>query len=104
MSQRLADALNLELAWQRTKLDRPDRVFVTNPYLTAIAEQDLPGYLAEIRQQIVRGYVPSPSGTCPEPKGNWQVRPGAYLRLEDEIVFNALIGRAFPNLIARLGW
>ena len=104
MSQRLADGLNLELAWQRTKLDRPDRVFVTNPYLTAIAEQDLHAYLAEVRELVARGYAPSPAGTCPVPEGRWQVRPGAYLRLEDEIVFNALVGRAFPNLIAKLEW
>jgi hypothetical protein len=33
MSERLANLLNLELAWERVKCDRPERTFVTNPYL-----------------------------------------------------------------------
>jgi hypothetical protein len=33
MSERLANFLNPELAWQKVKFDRPDRIFVTNPYL-----------------------------------------------------------------------
>jgi hypothetical protein len=104
MSEELANLLNLELAWHRTRFDIPDRVFVTNPYLIELIEQDLQAYLAGIREQIVRGYAPSPSGTCHEPKGKWQVRPGALLRLSDEVVFNALVGSSFPQITGRLQW
>ena len=75
MSERLANLLNLELAWQRVKFDRPDRVFVTNPYLIEVVEHDLAGFLRGIREQVARGYTPFPSVTCPAPKGKWQVRP-----------------------------
>ncbi len=104
MSQRLANLLNLELAWHRTKFDIPDRVFVTNPYLVELVEQDLPTFLNGIREQISRGYTPAAGGTCQQPKGNWQVRPGTLLRLSDEIVFNALVGQCFPNISRRLRW
>jgi hypothetical protein len=104
MSERLADLLNLELAWHRTKFDIPDRVFVTNPYLIELVEQDLPTYLASIREQIIRGYTPAPSGTCQEPKGKWQVRPGALLRLSDDVLFNALVGQSFPYITRKLRW
>jgi len=64
--------LNLELAWQRVKFDRPDRIFVTNPYLIELVELDLAGFLHGIREQPV-------AITCPVPKGKWQVRP--FIRL-----------------------
>jgi hypothetical protein len=104
MSERLARMLNLELAWQRVKFDRPDRIFVTNPYLTELVELDLAGFLRGIREQITRGYTPSRSVTCPVPKGKWQVRPGVYMRLADELIFNALVGSVFQNIIRRLQW
>lgn len=104
MSERLANLLNLELAWQRVKFDRPDRVFVTNPFLIELVEQDLAGFLQRIREQVARGYAPSPSSVCPVPKGKWQVRPGMYLRLTDEIVFNALVGSVFQDVLRKLQW
>jgi hypothetical protein len=104
MSERLANLLNLELAWQRLRFDRPDRIFVTNPYLIELVELDLAGFLRGIREQVSRGYIPSPSVTCPVPKGKWQVRPGVYLRLADELIFNALVGSVFQNVIRRLQW
>jgi hypothetical protein len=104
MSQRLANLLNLELAWQRVKFDRPDRIFVTNPYLVELVEQDLAGFLRGIREQVARGYVPFPSVICPAPKGKWQVRPGVYLRLADEVIYNALAGSVFGNVMGKLQW
>lgn len=98
MSQELANALNLQLAWSRLTFDRPDRSFLSNPFLLQLVGLDLPGWLDEIRGQIVAGYRPSACITVQAPKGNWQVRPGAHLRLEDEVVFNALIGLVLPNI------
>src|SRR5205807_3528391 len=48
--------------------------------------------------RIVEGYVSSPCAIVQSPKGNWQVRPGASLALDDEVVFNALIGRYLDNI------
>jgi hypothetical protein len=104
MSERLANLLNLELAWQRLRFDRPDRIFVTNPYSIELVELDLASFLRGIREQVSCGYIPSPSVTCPVPKGKWQVRPGVYLRLTDELIFNALVGSVFQNVIRRLQW
>jgi hypothetical protein len=93
MSQELADALNLELAWSRLMFDRPERCFVSHPFLLDLIEIDLSHWLATIRRRVVEGYVPSPCATAQCPKGNWQVRPGAILALDDEVVFKALVGR-----------
>ena len=41
MSQELADSLNLELAWARLKFDRPDRCFLSHPFLLQLVELNL---------------------------------------------------------------
>jgi len=102
MSQELADSLDLQLAWARLKFDRPNRCFLSHPFLLELIELDLPAWLDGIRLRIVTGYVPSTCLTVPAPKGHWQVRPGAYLRLEDEVVLNALLGRYLSNIGAEL--
>src|ERR1700686_3230566 len=102
MSQQLADSLNLQLAWARLKFDRPDRGFLSHPFLLDLIELDLAAWLDGIRRQVAVGFVPSACLTVQAPKGNWQVRPGAYLRLEDEVVLNALIGEYLANISADL--
>src|SRR6266849_1420657 len=102
MSQELADSLNLDLAWVRLKFDRPDRCFLSHPFLLPLIELNLPGWLEAVRQRLIAGYIPSTCLTVPVPKGKWQVRPGASLELEDEIVFNALVGRYLPNIYEEL--
>jgi Reverse transcriptase (RNA-dependent DNA polymerase) len=98
MSQELADALNLDLAWSRLLFDRPDRSFVSHPFQIDLLEFDLPAWLESIRRRIVEGYISSPCVVVQSPKGNWQVRPGASLALDDEVVFNALVGRYLDNI------
>jgi hypothetical protein len=102
MSQGLADSLNLELAWGRLKFDRPERCFLSHPFLLPLVELNLPEWLESIRRRLIAGYIPSPCLTVQAPKGHWQVRPGSSLRLDDEIVMNALIGRYLPNIYAEL--
>jgi hypothetical protein len=102
MSQALASSLDLELAWARLKFDRPDRCFLIQPFLIELIELDLPSWLGRINQRIVDGYVPSASLALQSPKGNWQVRPGVYLRPEDEVVFNAIIGQHYQGIEADL--
>jgi hypothetical protein len=45
MSERLANALNFQLAWARTQADRPDRVFLLHPYQGLIVTRELQGFL-----------------------------------------------------------
>jgi hypothetical protein len=104
MSEALANALDLGLAWARLKFDRPDRVFLTDPFQEGIAQADLEGFLGEIRQRVVAGYAPSGCLVCPWPKGNWQLRPGAALALDDEVLLNALSGLFYPQIEGALRW
>lgn len=104
MSQELANLLDLNLAWRRTKFDRPDRCFLSHPFLIGLVELDLDGWLGDLRAHIVEGFAPSPAHTCHEPKGGGLVRPGTHLRLEDEVVFNALLGACFQQISTSLRW
>jgi hypothetical protein len=104
MSQELADQLDLGLAWRRAKFDRPDRCFVSHPFLIELVESGLDQWLNELNRRLVQGYAPSPALICEEPKGGGLVRPGTSLRLDDEIVFNALVGAAFQEIASTLRW
>jgi hypothetical protein len=45
-------------------------------------------------EKVNRGrYHPTDSAVVFVPKAGWMVRPGAVLHGEDELVFNALLGR-----------
>lgn len=103
MSRELADILDFDLAWRRVMYDRPDRCFGSHPYLIPVIEQSVPEWLGLVRDRVANGYAPSPCPVLPVPKGNWQVRPGAHLRLEDELVYNALVGSFLDDLIRALG-
>jgi hypothetical protein len=104
MSRELAAQLNLDLAWRRIKFDRPDRCFASHPYLIDLVELDLPDWLGRLNQRIIEGYAPTANLVLNVPKPNWQVRPGAYLRLDDETVFTALVGSVFADISASLRW
>jgi hypothetical protein len=95
--------LDLALAWQRMKLDRPDRAFYTHPRLIEWIEFDLEGWFASIRQRLWEGYVPHPSLTCSVPKPGWLIRPGTVLDEQDELVFNALVGSLYQRAFELLG-
>ena len=96
-------ALDLELAWKRAKLDRPNRSFTTHPYLLSWIESDLDGWLQAIRVSLGRGYSPHDCAVCDVPKGNWMVRPGSVIDPRDEVVVNAILGRFHDELWRVLG-
>jgi Reverse transcriptase (RNA-dependent DNA polymerase) len=98
------DELDLDLAWRRVKQDRPDRTFVSHPFLMEIIESDLEAWLNTTRSQLLKGYSPHDCVICYTPKPNWLVRPGAVLCLEDELVFNAILGHLHENLWELLKW
>lgn len=97
------EGLDLRLAWQRTKLDRPFRAFYTHQRLIEWIEQDVEGWLNAIRARLEAGFVPHPALTCEVPKPGWLVRPGAVLDEQDEVVLNALMGSLLPKAIELLG-
>lgn len=98
MSQELADSLNLPLAWSRLRFDRPDRCFLSHPFLLELIESNVEGWFENVRRRLIQGYAASPSLVVQVPKGAWQVRPGSNLRLEDELVLNAIVGRYLQNI------
>ena len=103
MSQELANSPILNLAWARLLFDREGhRCFLTHPFLLDLVRLDLENWLEGIRRRVAAGYQPSSCGIVEAPKGNWQVRPGGNLRLEDELIFNAVLGRNLPNIEAEL--
>lgn len=104
ISPSIAKKLDLELAWRRVELDRPDRCFVTHPYLFSWIESDLTGWLDGVRRKIEAGYQPHDCLICREPKGNWMVRPGSVLDIEDELIYNAILGSFHGEIWKAIGW
>lgn len=88
----------LQLAWRRLKNDRPDRVFVNHPHLISWVEQDLVGWLQQIQTHLAAGYAPRQCFICLVPKPGSLLRPGAVLHLEDEVVYNVLVGRLYRHI------
>jgi hypothetical protein len=83
---------DLEMAWRRIKLDRPNRCFVIHPFLFNWIEADLQSWLRDVWEQIESGYTPNRCQICECPKPNWMVRPGAILELADELLYDAIVG------------
>lgn len=95
--------LDLQLAWQRMKGDRPHRAFYTHPRLIEWIELDLDGWFTSLTERLSDGYVPHTSLTCSVPKPGWLVRPGTLLDEQDELVLNALIGSLYSKAYELLG-
>jgi Reverse transcriptase (RNA-dependent DNA polymerase) len=94
----------LQLAWRRTRADMGERGFVLFPNLAEWIEVDEKGWLADLKERVCAGYEPEPASPCYEPKANWMLRPGAVLRLDDEIVYNLLLGRMLRQIWEAIGW
>lgn len=98
------DISDLELAWHRLKLDRPDRCFVIHPYIFEWVERDLHSWLKLIDQELNNGYKPADCLTSYVPKPGWMVRPGAVLEIKDEVVFNLILGRFHSRIWSTIEW
>src|SRR3989344_7277849 len=97
---------DLSLAWQRVKDDiKESRVFITAPYEVELVELDLKSWLDRILSEIKnRTYNPASAEIIDSPKPNYGIRPGSHLRLEDRVVYAALVGSFFDKLKERLSW
>ncbi len=92
----------LSLAWTRTIVDHGSHRFVDHPHVQRWVEFDLHAWLLELQAELLAGYTPRPSQMCWAPKPNGLLRPGSVLEVEDEVVYNVLIGRVFPALHAQI--
>lgn len=97
-----ATDIELQLAWNRLKADRPNRCFVEHPHLIRWVEHDLPGWLAQLKADLAEGYNPQPAQLCLAPKPGFMLRPALVLELRDEVVFNLIVGRLYPVIAQRL--
>lgn len=105
MSEKLADLLDLELAWQRVRTDIPERVFVRHPYELSLIELDLEGWLCSLRENIrSNSYSPKPMVVCDVPKGNGLIRPGGHISMDDRVIYAACVGACFPQIHQALSW
>lgn len=86
----------------RVNLDRPDRAFFNHPHLLEWIKSNEKLWLESLYAKVLKGYIPSGCVTCYVPKGNWLVRPGSVLTIEDEVMYNALVGRTYPEIWERL--
>jgi len=93
---------DLRLAWRRMLLDRPDRSFVSHPSSIKWIESSLGEWLSRAQEHLARGYVPRASRLCLVPKAADLLRPGLVLDLEDELVYNLLVGRLLPRIVPAL--
>jgi hypothetical protein len=85
--------LNLQLAWDRVKLEHAYG-FVRHPFERAIVETDLQSWLSGLATSVEAGtYEPEPITLCEVPKVKRAVRPGAILTLADPVPVNAFLGQ-----------
>jgi hypothetical protein len=92
----------LALAWRRLKLDRPARSFVVHPHLSNWVDQAPGAWLDTVSKRLARGFEPTACRTCFVPKPGGLLRPASILQLEDEVVYNLLVGRLLPRIHAAL--
>jgi hypothetical protein len=104
MARIMLSEKDLKLAWDRLKLDRPNRCFYTPPFIFSWIKPNLRTWLSTISRSLNGGYSPQDCHTCYTPKGGWLVRPGAVLNLEDEIVYNAILGKEYSKIYNHLKW
>ncbi|HEX3578581.1 MAG TPA: RNA-directed DNA polymerase, partial [Thermoanaerobaculia bacterium] len=94
------DLDELTLAWKRYQRDLTNRCFVDHPLMTAWIESNLERWLTDISDHLAQGYHAQPARRCSVPKPGFMIRPGTVLEAEDAVVYNCLVGRAYPNIHA----
>lgn len=106
MSEDLANSLDLRLAWTRVKDDQDKRrAFFDHPFLNHLIESDLDPWLERIREEVGAGrYAPSTCKYVGVPKPQDAIRPGADLRLQDQVVYSALVQCLRPKIQDDLEW
>lgn len=95
----------MHVAWERVKEDLRHRVFVERPFEVRRIELDLDPWLLLVAERIgARPLAVEPLFILPVPKGKGLVRPGAWLPLDEHVIYTALLGACYPAIYERLKW
>jgi hypothetical protein len=100
-----SDQLDLALAWRRAIEDlAARRAFVRHPFLDSLIATDVDSWLTNLSQQLTTGtFRPASCRIVPIPKPLGQIRPGADLRLIDQVVYAALLQAMREPVTSALG-
>ena len=106
LTELLANALDLELAWKRVLWDHADgRTFFVPPFLRQVIADDLESWLDDVRLAVqADAYQPSALRTLEVPKPRGAIRPGCVLTLRDHTVYSALLQCCRPEVQDELAW
>lgn len=91
--KKLSKMLDLELAWRRVKKDqsKPGIDFIPDLLSYDDFERDIVANLERIKKSLDEGYEPSNLLEIDVPKRGYSIRPGSNQKIEDRIVYQALI-------------
>ena len=97
---------DLSLALKRVGQDhKKDRVFVTSPVELTIIQACEDAWLDELLDRISNAdYSPSTVTICDVPKGKGGIRPGTVLSFQDQVVFTAIVGKAYRFVQNSMSW
>lgn len=97
--------LDIQLAWQRIKLDLKERNFVKPVFLPAVIQSDLETWLGGLKHDFEAGnYQPHSMDVVEIPKGKGLIRPGSLLHITDNLFFTALVQECYQSVLQRVSW
>lgn len=103
----LSGKLDFELAWDKTKSNLRDtsRIFVNNPYIVDILDRHSEDWLENFTKKVADGsYNPDESRIINIPKKGWNIRPGNALRIEDALMYSALVLDLYDDIQDEIKW
>lgn len=101
----LANRLQMNVAWTRTKIDLNDRCFINHPFEIDLVQTGLDDWLNLLRDRIAENsYISSSCEIVDIPKAGWHLRPGALLALEDNLLYQALILECVQAIRNKIDW
>lgn len=99
-----SEELNLQEAWRRVKRESQTRQYLAEPFEIPLVEVDSTKWLDALRARISAGYNPGAAGVLELPKGAGAVRPIARLRLDDRVLYTALVGASLQQISPAVAW
>jgi len=98
--------LNIKLALDRiSKEHSDDKTFIKLPYELALIKNNSVAWIKNFEDDINDGrYLPGALQICEVPKGNYHIRPGAHLSIEDAVYYTALVGETYEHVFKSTIW
>lgn len=103
----LEEQLDLELAWDKSKSNLRDtsRIFVNNPAIIDIIDSRSTEWVEYLSHRLENEeYNPDESRVINIPKKGWHIRPGNILRIEDLVVYSALVIDLYDDIRSEIEW